>query len=505
MDDEHYLKRELYERVREDARIFEFLQDGSLDGIWYWDLERPDHEWMSPRFWQTLGVDPDDKQHLASEWQDLINPDDLALAIENFRRHCEDPRHPYDQIVRYRHADGSTVWVRCRGLAIRDATGAPIRMLGAHTDVTRLKQAEAELTRRVADETSRRLVEHLPHALLIVTARGAVDFMNRAAESMLGYSRAELIEQPIELLIPPRLRGPHAALVSAFQAAPSQRRMGVGRDVVALRKDGSELPVEIGLTPIETPRGAMTVASIIDITTRKQHERAIERSNRDLERFAYVTSHDLQAPLRQVVSFARLLQENLGDGLSDESREDLAYLIDATKRMQQMIHTILDFSRLHTRSPARARVDLGEVFVEVRRALAHEIDDAGATFEVDALPTMTGDPAHFTMILQNLLANSLKFRRADVPLVIQLRMDDANGRTRLRFSDNGIGFPAEHAEEIFGMFRRLERREDYPGTGIGLAMVRRIVEEQGGRVWAESARGAGTTIVIDWPGTPPGA
>jgi len=141
----NYLKKELYELLREDPMVFDFLQKGSLDGIWYWDLENPEQEWMSPEFWTTLGYDPKNKQHLASEWQDLIHPEDLKVAFENFRKHCADPNHPYDQIVRYRHANGSTVWVRCRGVAIRDDSGKPVRMLGAHNEITVQKEAEISL------------------------------------------------------------------------------------------------------------------------------------------------------------------------------------------------------------------------------------------------------------------------------------------------------------------------------------------------------------------------
>lgn len=142
-----YLKNELYELINKDISIFEFIQSGSLDGIWYWDLLNPEIEWMSPKFWETLGYDHKEKEHRASEWQDIIFQEDLALAIENFEKHCEDPAHPYDQIVRYRHKSGRTVWIRCRGLAIRDEKGKAIRMLGAHTDITDLKETEKEMIR----------------------------------------------------------------------------------------------------------------------------------------------------------------------------------------------------------------------------------------------------------------------------------------------------------------------------------------------------------------------
>lgn len=143
MNDENYLKSELYQRITEDPSIFDFLQEAVLDGLWYWDVESPEHEWMNSRFWSLLGFEAEEKKHLSSEWKELIFPEDLDAATENFQKHCEDPSHPYDQVVRYRHKDGSTVWVRCRGVAIRDDQGKPVRMLGAHLDLTpQMKQRE---------------------------------------------------------------------------------------------------------------------------------------------------------------------------------------------------------------------------------------------------------------------------------------------------------------------------------------------------------------------------
>ena len=144
-NDGSYLKNELYKLFQKDSSIFEFLQNGSLDGIWYWDLEFPENEWMSPRFWQTFGYNPAEKKHLACEWQNLIHPDDLKTALENLEAHCRDPNHSYDQIVRYRHKNGSTVWVRCRGIVIRDVDGKPLRMLGAHNNITEIKKSQEEL------------------------------------------------------------------------------------------------------------------------------------------------------------------------------------------------------------------------------------------------------------------------------------------------------------------------------------------------------------------------
>lgn len=143
-EDGSYLKEELYSLIKKDTAIFEFLQNFSLDGLWYWDLEFPEYEWMNDRFWQVLGYDPAEKKHLSCEWQNLIHPEDLESAMANFIAHCNNPNYPYDRIVRYRHKNGSLVWVRCRGIVIRDDLGQPIRMLGAHNDITQIKQTQEQ-------------------------------------------------------------------------------------------------------------------------------------------------------------------------------------------------------------------------------------------------------------------------------------------------------------------------------------------------------------------------
>ena len=159
MAEKHYLEAELDSLTQADHTMWHFLQRGSLDGCWYWDLEKPENEWMSPEFWELFGIDPATRRHDPAEWQDLIFPEDRDVALENFRRHCEDPACPYDQVVRYRHRDGSTVWVRCRGMAIRNEAGKPVRMLGAHNDLTAEKRAEAKAIaeKRAADLASEEL------------------------------------------------------------------------------------------------------------------------------------------------------------------------------------------------------------------------------------------------------------------------------------------------------------------------------------------------------------
>ena len=192
-----YLKKELYELIRTDESIFDFIQEGSLDGLWYWDLENPENEWMNEKFWTVLGYDPAEMPHKSSAWQSIINQDDLKVAFDNFTKHCENPNHPYDQIVRYKHKNGSTVWIRCRGLAIRDKKGKPIRMLGAHHDITGNKNIELELlkAKEKSEENEKRFrnsIENSPIPTVISGIDGKLPFLNKIFIQTYGYTLEDI-------------------------------------------------------------------------------------------------------------------------------------------------------------------------------------------------------------------------------------------------------------------------------------------------------------------------
>ncbi|WP_271767543.1 PAS domain S-box protein [Aquimarina algiphila] len=188
--DENYLKKELYSLIKRDDSIFDFIQKSSLDGLWFWDLDNPENEWMNPKFWTTLGYDPDEMPHNVSAWQDLINKEDLKVVFSNFTKHCKDPSHPYDQIVRYTHKLGHTVWIQCRGLAIRDDKGKPIRMLGAHTDITKLKKTEIRLQRQV--DRYQHIIEGTHLGTWEWNVKTGETIFNERWASIAGYTLLEL-------------------------------------------------------------------------------------------------------------------------------------------------------------------------------------------------------------------------------------------------------------------------------------------------------------------------
>lgn len=294
----HYLESELQKLFKDDKDIHSFIGNAALDGVWFWDLQNPEHEWMSPQFWLTLGFEPTQKKHLASEWQDLINQDDLQTAMENFKRHCENPEHSYDQIVRYKHADGSTVWVRCRGIAIRDNNGNPVRMLGVHTDVTQLKLAELRyaeslknIDRLYADtklalEESEQVLNSMPDAIIEVDTLGNIIKTNLKACEIFGYSSDEFKGLQIDSLVPKPYQRGHRKNRDSYLSDPKPAEMTERKTKLkALRKDGSEVPVHIRLSPLQTKYGQHVLAIVRDITATEELQDSLiksEKNNRDL-------------------------------------------------------------------------------------------------------------------------------------------------------------------------------------------------------------------------------
>jgi PAS domain S-box-containing protein len=369
----------------------------------------------------------------------------------------------------------------------------------------RRRAAEAEVVAAIAaqrhDEARFRMaVEASPGGMIMVDATGRVILANAEAERMFGYEPGALDGESVDRLVPKDLRPGHVDLRTDFVGDPQKRAMGQGRDLFGERQDGTAFPIEVGLNPIATPEGTVVLATVVDITERKAAEDAIrrhaaelERSNAELEQFAYVASHDLQEPLRMVASYTQLLEDRYGGQLDERAHKYINYAVDGAHRMQTLISDLLVYSRVGTRAKPLRPVAAGSVVEQVLRDMRGAIRQSDATVQVDELPTVLADEVQLGQVFQNLIGNAIKFRSEEPPVVV-VQAVPSDGMVEFAIEDNGIGIDPEHAERIFQMFQRLHERGKYEGSGIGLSVAKKIVERHGGRIWFEANDKGGTTF-----------
>lgn len=369
--------------------------------------------------------------------------------------------------------------------------------------------------------TFRLLVESAANAIVIADENGRIIFVNLQAEKLFGYDRGELLGKSVDVLVPAQFRSKHPAYRQGFIAAPSARPMGVGRDLFGTRKDGTEVPVEIGLNPIRTERGQMLVAAIIvDITARKKTENELslireelarraadleaivakrtahlERAVAELEAFSYTASHDLRAPLRAIQGYAHFLLKRIGGRLDAESRLQLERMGVSASRMDRLVQDLLAYSRVGRGEADLERVDLDSV-------VAHITSHYPGLDKIQLQVRSPLGPAvgQFSLLIQtlsNLIANAVKFVPKERTPSIDIWTERERGRVTVFVKDNGIGIDPAYQEKIFNPFVRLDPAGPYEGTGIGLAIVKKAVAQMGGRVRLEPTAGQGTTFAVE--------
>jgi PAS domain S-box-containing protein len=362
-----------------------------------------------------------------------------------------------------------------------------------------LRRSNAELA--ASEEKFRACFEGASQPILGVSTDGRIILVNRRTEEMFGYSREELLGEPMSMLYPERRAATYRARVERafvdptiwFEDDPSEER-------VFLRKDGTEFPYTAGISNVDLPEGPLLFAMINDVSASKKAADELKRVNEELrrsytelEQFAHVASHDLQEPLRMVTSYLQLIERRYNDHLDDDGREFIHFAVDGAKRMKALIKDLLAFSRTGSDTTNRQAVEAGSVLEHALSNLKTAIDESGAQITIDSLPVISVDPVLFTQVFQNLIANAIKFQNNTVPRV---HISAHNQAAAWIFSvqDNGIGIEPHHRDRIFRIFERLHTSEQYSGSGIGLAITRKIVERHGGRIWVESQPGTGSTF-----------
>lgn len=360
------------------------------------------------------------------------------------------------------------------------------------------------LSRTVAQLSA--VIDSVPTAIVMLGPAGKIELVNVQAERLFGYTRAELVGESVETLIPHRFRDKHPTLRANFAADPQARPMGAGRDLFGLRKDGTEFPIEIGLNPVKTDEGLFVLSAVVDISERtrqaaalQQSNEALERSNIDLQRFAYVASHDLQAPMRSIASFVDLLQSNYDEKLDDQGRDWLRRTGRSVKDLRVLIQDLLEYSRVDAKDRPFQRVSIREVLARATSLLDASIRESHAEVTAGDLPEVSGDPSQLVQLMLNLIGNGIKYRGNEAPRVY-VSAEKRGDEWLFAVRDNGIGIAAKHHERIFEIFKRLHDASEYPGSGIGLAVCRRIVNHHGGKIWVASASGKGSVFYFTVPG-----
>ena len=342
------------------------------------------------------------------------------------------------------------------------------------------------------------IVEAAPSGMVMIDRGGKIVLVNQEAERLFGYPRDEILGQPVQQLVPHRFRARYPALLGEFFMNPQAQVMGAGRELYGVRRDGVEVALEIGLSPIRTGEGQFVLASVVDISSRKQVENELRRSNEELERFAYVASHDLQEPLRMVGNYVKLLDKRYRGKLDADADEFIGYVLRGAFHMQRLIENLLAYSRAGTDGGATTFTNTDAVLETVLTSLKLTIDESEASVTHDHLPTVLGDRGQLEHLFLNLLSNALKFSGGQPPQV-HISAARSNGTWRFSVQDNGIGIEPQHFERIFLIFQQLHGRERYGGTGIGLAIAKKIVERHGGRIGVESEPGRGSTFFFTLP------
>jgi PAS domain S-box-containing protein len=506
-------RRRAWDALAESERRFRHLTDSAPMLVW---MSGPDRL----RNYFNRGWHDFTGRTLAKEsgngWTQGVHPADLDRCLQSYSS-AFDAREPFEVDYRLRRHDGVYRWVLDFGVPRLTPEGEFLGYTGSCVDITERKETE-QLGARFAA-----IVASSDDAIIGKTPDGTITSWNAGAERIFGYSAEEMIGQPVFRLIPDELhREEHDILARIARGEPVAHYETVRR-----RKDGTQVHISLSVSPIRDESGRIVGASGIkrDITDRKDleqelrrvnetleervaertaalaaHARELARSNAELEQFAYVASHDLQEPIRMVINFSELLAHRYRNRLGPDADEFIEHVLGGAQRMRTLITGLLEYSRARTHPLAFSPTNLTSVAREVQELLGPAIAETAAVITIDPLPTVAADPVQMTQLFLNLFGNALRFRGTPAPRihVSAAPAGHAGGgledRVRIAVQDNGIGVPAEYSEKIFGMFQRLHGREQYPGTGIGLAICRQIIDRHGGRIWVEPAEGAGSTF-----------
>ncbi len=506
---EHEVRQRTVE-LNEKAATLDVALEAAGAGVWSWELEAETVVW-DERAEALFGLEPGSFDGSYASWASLVLPEDLPAAEAEISAALE-KKGPFRVDYRVDVAGDLRHFV-ASGVTLLDDDGAPRRMVGVVIDVTRERRAREALVE--SEERFRATFEQAAVGIAHVSPDGTFLRVNQKVCGIVGYRPEELMRMRFQdITHPDDLNGD----LDGVDAILGGERASYEMEKRYVTREGKAVWVYLTVSLMHEADGTPKyfIAVIQDIQARKRLQAQVQeanrvlearvaertaelaRSNEELEQFAYVASHDLQEPLRMVTSYLQLLEERYGHQLDGDALDFMGFAVDGATRMKVLIEDLLEFSRLGTRKEERGAVDLNDVFEEVCSTLAVSAQDAQAVIESSDLPTVVGDRSRMVQLFQNLIGNAIKYRSDDPPR-ISVSGERFNGEWRMAVRDNGIGIAERHAGRIFEIFQRLHSDRTVPGTGIGLASCKKIVEGHGGRIWVDSTVGEGSTFRFTLP------
>ena len=450
-------------------------------------------------------------------WLNTVHPDDQARVRQCFQAAVQQKKL-YEAEYQIRVADGTYRHVAVRGVPILEDDGSIREWIGICIDISERKWAEEAL--RQSQEQLQAILDNAPAVVYLKDLEGRFLLVNRSYEQLTELDRAQVLGKTDAELFPPDL----AAMYQANDRAVLEQKIAIQSEETAPSSKGIFTYLSLKFPLLDADGVPYALCGIsTDITDRKQSEAALQqakadldirvqertvelqklnvelqRSNQELEQFAYVASHDLQEPLRAITGYTQLLMQDYHDRLDETAQEYAGYVIDGAKRMQQLIEDLLTYSRVGTKDLVPTMVDCNTLIEQVLRNLQISIVESHATVAYKDLPSLIADKSQLVQLFQNLISNAIKFQRHSSPHV-EITAELKETEWQFRVQDNGIGIQPRFLDRIFEIFKRLHTRREFPGTGIGLAICKRIVDRHGGRIWAESEPGTGTTFYFTLP------
>ena len=430
-------------------------------------------------------------------WLERVHPDDREATRQTI---CQAARQleAFSVDLRLRRADGTYRWTLNSGRPRFEPDGSFAGFTGSVIDIHERKEAAQNSALLSA------IVDSSDDAIIGKDLNGIILSWNKSAERLFGYTAAEAVGQSILMLIPPDRVNEEPGILEQLKRGERVDHF----ETIRVRKDGTRLHISLTISPVRDADGRIVGASKIarDITdwvrqneALQEANKALKQANQDLQQFAYSASHDLQEPLRIVAVFSELLRKRFGDQLGPTGKDYVAQTIHGARRMESLLRDLRTYTEVSTaEKQVEVEIDAAEIFDKTLENLAMTIQENGASVQRTALPRVRLNSVRLEQVFQNLIANAIRYRNEAPPCVSVSAVRDG-GMWKFSVRDNGIGIEPQYQEQIFGIFKRLHTKSEYPGTGMGLAICQRIIERAGGRIWVESQPGHGSTFHFTLP------